>query len=470
MPAGASRPSTSAPAEINTQKVVQGILNRIGYASQTYLSSQAATVEGSDMRLSTRDLFAVLTFVAVLAWCAGQVGYDNELFWISTIISLILAAIFAAYSAARDGRFVVMIVAMFLGGFCALPFGSLAVLLVVGLLFISSLVCIAVPITSYRVRCGIAMTCISAAFAYALTFGTEYVRQLAELRKEYPLESLDNRLDYEPSISSAPTPTVLHAAIDNRLAEDELKFDRMGNRHWDLERIHNRRYEQFVRATGFGVMRIARPRRNDVERPQVRDIPFNGKTMRSINQDDYPWRVRGRSVVASSPVESLHEVSRFDFLDTEGFGAVLAPRTQVAGFIEHAFHHHPLEHAKGRPKWSIDRLELVSLLKFDEPRVYVLDHLPRMDQLSSDTAPTRELNEFEAQALAKLRADEDLVVQSEGAEYQMLGSLRAARQCLDCHNVQRGELLGAFSYRLTLAGGDGESETELAAKDLEPKE
>jgi hypothetical protein len=79
------------------------------------------------------------------------------------------------------------------------------------------------------------------------------------------------------------------------------------------------------------------------------------------------------------------------------------------------------------------------------------------------------LNEFEASALEKLRSDEDLVVQSEGENYQMLGSLRAAKQCLDCHNVQRGELLGAFSYRLTLTEDDSELEGELAAaKGMEP--
>ncbi len=31
---------------------------------------------------------------------------------------------------------------------------------------------------------------------------------------------------------------------------------------------------------------------------------------------------------------------------------------------------------------------------------------------------------------------------------QMLGALRAARQCTKCHQVERGELLGAFSYNL----------------------
>jgi hypothetical protein len=64
---------------------------------------------------------------------------------------------------------------------------------------------------------------------------------------------------------------------------------------------------------------------------------------------------------------------------------------------------------------------------------------------------------------------EDLVVHSEGAEYQMLGSLRAAKQCLDCHNVQRGELLGAFSYRLKLAEDDSELESELAATEQSPE-
>ena len=94
------------------------------------------------------------------------------------------------------------------------------------------------------------------------------------------------------------------------------------------------------------------------------------------------------------------------------------------------------------------RLELVSLLKFDEPRVYVLDHLPRMDQLSHNNAPTRPLNSFESEALQKLRADEDIVVSFQETKYRMLGSLRAAKKCLDCHSVQRGDLLGAFSYDL----------------------
>jgi hypothetical protein len=46
------------------------------------------------------------------------------------------------------------------------------------------------------------------------------------------------------------------------------------------------------------------------------------------------------------------------------------------------------------------------------------------------------------------RRDDDVVVKKDGDNYGMLGSLRAAKQCLECHSVERGELLGAFSYLL----------------------
>jgi hypothetical protein len=80
--------------------------------------------------------------------------------------------------------------------------------------------------------------------------------------------------------------------------------------------------------------------------------------------------------------------------------------------------------------------------------VYVLDHLPRMDQLAGDDVPTRLLDEFETSALARLRTAEDVVIDDSAAPVRMLGSLRAAKLCRDCHSVQRGELLGAFTYFL----------------------
>jgi hypothetical protein len=444
------------------------------------------------MRLSMRDLFAILTFVAVIAWCAGRVGFDNPQFWIATVISFTLGSIFIRWAGYRDGRIAALLAVICLGGFCTLPFGSLVVLYSAGLFLLATLICAVVQVRSTRARYGIAMICVSAAFVLAYSYGNADFNQVVALRNQFPIESLESRLAYEGQRPSTGASIAMSPALNVKLSEDEQIFQQRGWRMEYLRLIHDREYEQFVRAAGFGIMRMGPPSRESIEMPPLRDVDFakaspdeepntsndwsDGAVVTAPPLPPMPagvsWNYwsNGALITADSPIKEAHDASRIDFLDAEGYGNILAPRTKVAGFVPHAFHHHPLEHANERPKWSIDRIELVSLLKFDEPRVYVLDHLPRMDQLSSDTAPTRELNEFEASALEKLRSNEDLVVHSEGDEYQMLGSLRAAKQCLDCHNVQRGELLGAFSYRLTLAEDDSELESDLAANDVEPNE
>jgi hypothetical protein len=45
-----------------------------------------------------------------------------------------------------------------------------------------------------------------------------------------------------------------------------------------------------------------------------------------------------------------------------------------------------------------------------------------------------------------LRTAEDIVIDDSANPLRMLGSLRAADPCRDCHSVARGELLGAFTY------------------------
>ena len=422
------------------------------------------------MRLSTRDLFVALTFVAVIAWCAGKVGYDSFQFWLSAIISFLLAAAFVRWSSSERRKAVALTVALPLIRLFTLCIGSIATLIVAVLLLFAAVIFAFVPPSSLnaQVRVRVAMLCVSAAFVYAYIFGNGDVRRILAARKLFPIESIEHRLNYEVAQAASRLPSASAPSILTKLDRDEQEYDRNGWRSHQLRLIHNEEYERFVRAAGFGPVRMIRPRAESIANAPLRDIEFDDLTPAN---DDAPqdWRA-GREGEASDSIGSAHEISRRDFFDPEGFGYIQTPRIAVAGFIEHAFHHNPLANNNRLSKWRLQRLELVSLLKFDGPRVYVLDHLPRMDQLSSDTTPTRELNEFEASALEKLRSDEDLVVQNEGAEYQMLGSLRAAKQCLDCHNVQRGDLLGAFSYRLTLAGGDGEHDAEPASQEVASSE
>jgi hypothetical protein len=70
-----------------------------------------------------------------------------------------------------------------------------------------------------------------------------------------------------------------------------------------------------------------------------------------------------------------------------------------------------------------------------------------MDQLSAPNITTRPLDTFESESLERLRRDEDIVIEATSNGCRMLGSLRARAKCLECHSVERGELLGAFSYQ-----------------------
>jgi hypothetical protein len=140
------------------------------------------------MRLSMRDLFAILTFVAVIAWCAGKVGYDNLPFWLSVIVALAFAAAFVRWSAPERRRTVSLAVALPLIGFFTLCIGSIATLVVAALLVIAAIIFTFLPPSSLNVRVRVAMLCVSGAFIYAYIYGNGDVRRILAARKQFPLE------------------------------------------------------------------------------------------------------------------------------------------------------------------------------------------------------------------------------------------------------------------------------------------
>ena len=145
-----------------------------------------------------------------------------------------------------------------------------------------------------------------------------------------------------------------------------------------------------------------------------------------------------------SKLQELHTAGLLDFINFANFGYV-KDRRNVAGFQSHRFSKVPGP-AEG---WRVQTLDLVGLLLHKDPVAYVSANLPRMDELKK--APTRPLDRFETGGLKKLRGGEDLVTAEAGANLRMFGAIRSAKQCVDCHGGQRGDLLGAFSY--TLVGG-----------------
>jgi hypothetical protein len=106
--------------------------------------------------------------------------------------------------------------------------------------------------------------------------------------------------------------------------------------------------------------------------------------------------------------------------------------------------------------WLQRDQRLMSVNAKSGPAVYVLDAkaehelMKEKSAASSKNSPTRKLDEFETKALARLREDNDVVVQSTAEEMRVLGAIRARKECLECHKAEVGDLLGAFSYKLTL--------------------
>ena len=65
----------------------------------------------------------------------------------------------------------------------------------------------------------------------------------------------------------------------------------------------------------------------------------------------------------------------------------------MAGFESHRFTKLPGSGQEPwRRNWRVARLELVGLLKYDRPKAYVTEHLPRLDELGE--AATRDLDDF----------------------------------------------------------------------------
>jgi len=290
------------------------------------------------------------------------------------------------------------------------------------------------------------------------------------LRRQYPVESLAARLDYETSamaqklsaafphhVQSAPAgnPTLAVPALvvdADELYENSPAAARGRMRANSLQRIHESYVNDFIESPGFGIGRMSPIRfpnhTNYRAEPPVQ--PAWLATADAAMSAGAPQKQRHVPTdELLSQLLPLHKVALVDFINPAGFGWI-QDRNHVAGFEAHAFSEIPDQN------WELDqppplktlRVELLSLLKHQEPKVYVSDRLPNMQELQS--APVRPLDAFERRALSALQYEHrDLIGETTGNQLRMLGSIRAAKQCLSCHSVSRSELLGAFSYQLS---------------------
>jgi hypothetical protein len=100
----------------------------------------------------------------------------------------------------------------------------------------------------------------------------------------------------------------------------------------------------------------------------------------------------------------------------------------------------------GTEMWKVRTVHLLGLVKHPQPVVYLTDQVPNMKD-AKEEVPTREPDAFEKAGLVTIKGGENIVVEKIDTTMRVLGPIYAAKGCVKCHE-QKGQLLGAFTYRL----------------------
>jgi hypothetical protein len=296
----------------------------------------------------------------------------------------------------------------------------------------------------HRVRTFLPLLLVAVALPYGIVGwdASKNEAELERLRQKYPFESMAHRLP-EPGIALRTPPTGDSAArLDTFEQAVQPSKGELGYRSpaYEFRRLHERTVRTFTNNPGFGVTRM-------VESDGLSERNLGDRRPREApNQPGSPAVWGPGEPFAPTPdsdrktLTGLHSDGVLDFVSSWTWG-VVENRNRVAGFIPHQFREVPRAET-----WQVQRIELVGLLKHPEPVVYLSDKLPAMTELRD--APTRPLDAFETSGLGMIQKGDDGFAARRGAVVRFVGAIRSARQCVDCHGGERGDLLGAFSYTL----------------------
>ena len=320
-----------------------------------------------------------------------------------------------------------------------------------------------------------------------------------KLRQRFPFKSIRSRMEFQGPVDDQQLTKLGKKVISpsrpnskstpSKKAAKSVKvktYDARHSRTIALDQLHSEKVAKFINSPGNGFFRIRTISPYDLQ---------ERKYAKHLQHDQVGSEVLGESIVALQKIKtkgSVYELNpagmpssdlmtQFNMVVAGGFGnrtGLVKGLDQVAGFEAHQTrlpedwngtlrrvdrkHYENLQGAD--VNWKANRIQLVSLLLHDEPQVYVSENLPNMEELSGTDVETRDLNDFEATALEKFKKRKTKVNATDSEEWLralqgeevisrathnrilMMGSLRATENCLQCHAVNEGDLLGAFSY------------------------
>jgi len=392
----------------------------------------------SPVKWTLGDVFFFMTILCVLLSVVGWIGTASIFLWLCVFASAVLTISFTLILPYKNpgGSLIPLTIVLAIAFFGPLTIFSVVVLLNCVLHFFL-IKRIGKPV-SYKTALKGSLVCTAISFFVGALFGVSGYRELQQAREQFIPVSIESRLDYEPDVDSdqgvrSQLPFHWGAMELERNRQDHHFFSRIRQ----LEGLHDERVESFIKSPGFGVSRMFMPNPSRLlKESQPPTITFDSEDWTYSN-----WRYN--YMPPGDDLETAHIV-------IAGIGTEMGERI---GFVPHAAFHPP--HRNGfTDDWQLKSLQLVSLRRFDKPKAYDLDHLPRMDHLSGEDAPTRDLNEFETGALQKLENGESIVISKseDGKELVAVGALLAIDSCRECHSARRGELLGAFTYEFQYQG------------------
>ncbi len=248
----------------------------------------------------------------------------------------------------------------------------------------------------------------------------------AENRSDFPMKPLVFR--FEPVEDFASDSIVPQSYVPFNGPESQFRMRAFA----DFHRLQARDFVSFETSFGFG-------RRAEMQRIVVRDHAtpaqsdslilresISGATLQRKNLEKV---TKSKTFQASDSLRSFNTKEFHTLIDE-----IIVDSHSTASVSE----------------WHQESMELIGLLKHAAPVVYVTPNLPKMDELHK--VRTEPLNAFEQRAIEQLKSDAspDVIVQKAPNEIRVVGALRATENCLGCHSVKYGHLLGALTYHFTL--------------------
>jgi hypothetical protein len=404
-------------------------------------------IENPRFQVTMQDMFFLVGVVAAVLAVVAYIGHYSGFLWICLIGSVVMTAAYCRNLPRK--KFGRLYTGTTLFGLAFLGFLMMfSVVIVLNCLLHFLLVSFAwgraQPLSLRTVFRASTIMMLVSFIAGTLVGLADYQDLLVARERMKPISILE-RFHYPPPANGFANAQPLS---ENWLRlESELQGgnDKFYSRQYHLKGLHSKSVESFIKSPGFGVSRMFFPNPARIDSLEPQSIPFNGEfTVNREWENTLNYWGKGDSLVEAP---RYHFDQLTDFVHPQTYGVELEPDQRI-GFIPHAFHFQPGNILHGDDQWKLNQLQLISLDRFEDPVAYVLDHLPRMDQLADIAVETRPLNNFESKAM-KVLSKEGYELHSEIIENELfaVGAILAVESCLQCHSVDRGTVLGAFSYR-----------------------